>query len=120
MYEACSISELKKKIINYETLLSKQQKQNKAKGTRKRDFPKRSKDKEEKKGCYSCGDPTHRKFECPKRDNTVIREDNVKEINCVTEYLLLENRVKGVGGYVKSKSKFSAEIEMDEDTSIAM
>lgn len=48
-------------------------------------------------------------------DFTVIREDVVSKINCVIENLYQENKMKGVGGWTNLKSRFLADIAIDED-----
>lgn len=46
-------------------------------------------------------------------DYTVVREDKVTKANCVLETLKQENRVKGVGGYTRLRSRFPANVEID-------
>lgn len=73
LYEAKGIPELKGKLLNYETLLLKQQKQRQNPqrvigGTKPRDFKPKPTD-DGKRACYLCGDPTHMISECPRRSS---------------------------------------------------
>lgn len=73
MYEASTISELKKKLKNYDTLIAKHQDN---KGIKQKDVGTKPKNGEVKKGCFTCGDITHRKVDCPKKN------DNIKCFKC--------------------------------------
>lgn len=60
LYEASTVTELKKKLLIYENQLTKFW------GAKSKDFKPKTTTKEDKNGCYECGDTTHKKYQCPK------------------------------------------------------
>lgn len=71
MYEAQTISELKRKMRTYELVQSKSDAKSEARANERTNTKKEGKEKKtlvRKSHCYNCGDTTHESVECPHKD----------------------------------------------------